>query len=132
VCARLGWGLVPGEGWRWAGLALMAGGEALRIWAIGTLGRFFTPVVRTQAGQGVVRRGPYRLLRHPSYTGTFCTLVGVGLAVGCGGGADLLLALPLPAYLYRIHVEERALLAALGAEYAAYMRATWRVVPGIW
>jgi protein-S-isoprenylcysteine O-methyltransferase Ste14 len=40
-------------------------------------------------------------------------------------------ALPLPAYLYRIHIEERALPAALGASYAAYMRRTWRLVPGL-
>jgi protein-S-isoprenylcysteine O-methyltransferase Ste14 len=40
-------------------------------------------------------------------------------------------SLQLPAYLYRIHIEERALPAALGAGYAAYMHRTWRLVPGL-
>ena len=132
VCAVAGWGALPGAGWRLAGLALLAAGQALRIWAVRTLGRFFTAVVRTEPDQAVVRRGPYRILRHPSYTGTFLTLLGWGLALGTGWGAALLVILPLPAYLYRIHVEEHALLAALGPPYAAYMRQTRRLIPGVW
>jgi protein-S-isoprenylcysteine O-methyltransferase len=104
ACALLGLGTIPGEGIR--RLALMAGGPAFRIWALRTLRRLFTAVVRTQAGQRVVRAGPYRYLRHPSYTGTFCTLIGFGFALGSWPGAILMPALPLPAYLYRIHVEE--------------------------
>lgn len=130
-CAWLGWGPV-GAAERWLGVALMAGGLIWRGWAIWTLGRFFTASVRTQDGQRVVRSGPYRWVRHPSYTGTFATLIGFGLALGTAPGALLMLLIPLPAYLYRIAVEERTLLAALGADYAAYMQATRRLLPGLW
>jgi len=132
ACALAGWGLLPGDGGRWLGLALMVGGLLLRGWAIATLGRWFTATVRLQAGQQVVRSGPYRLLRHPSYTGTFATLIGCGLALGTGLGASLLLLLPLPAYLYRMRVEECAMLAAFGIEYAAYQQTTRRILPWIW
>ncbi|HUS13974.1 MAG TPA: isoprenylcysteine carboxylmethyltransferase family protein [Chloroflexia bacterium] len=132
ACAALGLGALAGEGVRWTGVGLMAAGLAFRVWAIASLGRFFTAVVRTQGGQGVVRRGPYRVLRHPSYTGTFGTLIGFGLALGTWPGVGLLLVLPLPAYIYRMAVEERALRAALGPAYAAYMRITWRLFPGLW
>ncbi len=132
ACALAGWGLLPGDGVRWGGLALMAGGLLLRGWAIATLGRWFTATVRLQVGQRVVQSGPYRLLRHPSYTGTFATLIGCGLALGTGLGAAILLLLPLPAYLYRIGVEERALLAAFGSEYAVYQQTTRRILPWIW
>ncbi|MDQ2806083.1 MAG: isoprenylcysteine carboxylmethyltransferase family protein, partial [Chloroflexota bacterium] len=114
------------------GLALMAGGLLFRLWAIATLGRWFTATVRLQTGQRIVQSGPYRLLRHPSYTGTFATLIGFGLALGTGLGAAILVLLPLPAYLYRMRVEERALLAAFGPAYAAYQQTTWRLVPWIW
>ncbi len=132
ACVPAGWGMLPGADGRDLGLVLMAGGLILRGWAIVTLGRFFTSVVRLHSGQAVVRAGPYRWVRHPSYTGTFATLIGFGLALGTGLGAAILLLLPLPAYLYRMRVEERALLVALGPDYAAYMQTTRRLLPGIW
>jgi protein-S-isoprenylcysteine O-methyltransferase Ste14 len=36
------------------------------------------------------------------------------------------------AFLYRIHVEEAVLNEAFGAEYAAYSKATWRLIPGVY
>ncbi|MGI8589200.1 MAG: methyltransferase family protein [Chloroflexia bacterium] len=132
ACAAMGWGVAQGPGVRWAGLGLMAAGLVLRVWSLATLGRFFTSVVRTHPGHRVVRSGPYRLLRHPSYTGTFLTLLGFGLALGSWLGAALLVLLPLPAYIYRMRVEERVLLSALGPEYAEYMRGTRRMLPWLW
>ena len=49
------------------GLAAIVGGLAVRLWAIRTLGRFFTSTVMVQSGQTVVEAGPYRVLRHPSF-----------------------------------------------------------------
>ena len=66
------------------GLALMAAGLAFRAYAIRQLGRYFTPEVTVQPGQRVVERGLYRYLRHPSYTGTFITILGFGLALTNG------------------------------------------------
>ena len=72
VAARRGGDLaLPGpDGGPWrSGLAVFAAGLALRAWAVRELGRFFKFTVVVQADHQVVDTGPYRLIRHPSYTG---------------------------------------------------------------
>jgi protein-S-isoprenylcysteine O-methyltransferase Ste14 len=63
-------------------LTLIAIGIAIRQWAVVVLGRYFTTDVRVHGGQTVVETGPYRWVRHPSYTGMLITFVGIGLALG--------------------------------------------------
>ena len=113
-----------------AGIALIVGGELFRLYAIRSLGRYFTFVVALQPGQQVVDRGPYRLIRHPSYTGALVTVFGLCLAMA--NWLSLLGIVPvIPGYLYRIRVEEEALVAGLGDEYRAYQRRTKRIIPYI-
>lgn len=116
----------------WTGLGLALGGTALRAWAVTTLGRWFSLTIQVVPGQEVVDRGPYRLLRHPSYAGGELALLGVGLAAGNWLSPPLLLIPWLVAHAYRIRVEERALLTTLGEPYRAYMARTWRLVPFLW
>jgi len=111
------------------GIALMLAGLAFRFYAMSLLGRFFTYDVAVHAGQTVVEAGPYRYIRHPSYTGALITLVGLGLALGNWAALLALLACMGAAYAYRISVEEAALLAALGDPYKQYIRRTRRLVP---
>ena len=111
------------------GISLMLGGIAFRWYAMSVLGRFFTFDVAVQAGQTVVEAGPYRYIRHPSYTGALITLVGLGLALGNWAGLLALLICMGIAYAYRISIEEAALVAALGAPYEKYVRRTRRLVP---
>ena len=59
------------------GLLLAIGGVALRQVAVAALGRFFTTRVTTRADQTVVDTGPYRYVRHPSYSGMLVTVLGV-------------------------------------------------------
>lgn len=112
-----------------SGIGLMLAGVAFRWWAIATLGKFFTFDVAIQSGQKVVDSGPYRYIRHPSYTGALMTQLGIGLALGNWAGLLALMVCMAIAYSYRINVEERALLAALGEPYKQYMQRTYRLVP---
>ncbi len=112
-----------------AGIALMLAGLAFRFYAMSVLGRFFTYNVAVHAGQTVVEAGPYRYIRHPSYTGALITLVGLGLALGNWAALLAILVCTGIAYAYRISVEESALVAALGEPYKQYMRRTRRLVP---
>ena len=113
-----------------AGIALMVGGEVFRLYAIRSLGRYFTFVVALHPGQRVVESGPYRLIRHPSYTGSLVTLFGMCLAMA--NWLSLLGMIPVAlGYWYRIRVEERALVEGLGEEYRAYVRRTKRIIPYI-
>jgi protein-S-isoprenylcysteine O-methyltransferase Ste14 len=119
-------------GGRATGVALMWAGIGLRLWAIFTLGDSFRTSVEVHAGQRVIERGPYRLIRHPSYTGLMLIIAGIGVADGTWASLAVALVLPLPALLRRISVEEEVLLAALGEPYAKYRSRTKRLIPGVW
>ena len=125
---------VLGGGWApvAVGLGVLAAGVALRTWAILTLGRLFKFVVVIQEGHRVVASGPYRLLRHPSYTGALVAFLGIGIALDSWLSMLTLVVIPLLAILVRIHVEEAALTGTLGQEYRAYASRTRRLVPGLW
>jgi protein-S-isoprenylcysteine O-methyltransferase len=112
-----------------AGIALMWIGIAFRYYCMRVLGRYFTFDVAVHGGQTVVEAGPYRYLRHPSYTGAIITLVGFGLALGNWAGLLALVACGAIGYAYRIQVEEKALIGALGEPYREYMGRTRRLIP---
>lgn len=111
-----------------AGLVLALVGIAIRQYAIAKLGRFFSVRVKTQAGQTVVDTGLYRLIRHPSYSGTLLTVLGV-LLCATNWVSLACFVLALPGFAYRIRVEEAALTEAIGQPYRDYMRRTKRLVP---
>ena len=116
----------------WLGIASMLAGVALRWYAIRMLGSFFTRDVATQAGQTVVQGGPYRLIRHPAYSGTLLTLLGIGLTLGNWLALLVVLVGGVSGHLYRITIEEQVLTSALGEPYRAYMRRTHRLIPFVW
>lgn len=120
---------------RWTlgfGIAIALAGGALRDWAILSLGRYFRREVTIEPGQRIVRRGPYRVLRHPSYAGILLIFAGYGLAFGSWVGAAVALLVVFAGMLPRIRVEERALAQAFGADYTNYASSTARVLPHVW
>ncbi len=115
-----------------AGVILMAAGIFVRQWAIFTLGRYFTVDVRVHEGQRVVDGGPYRWVRHPSYSGLIMFFVGLGLAVTDWASLAIFAIVPTVGLLVRIRAEERALLAGLGDDYRSYAASRRRLLPGVW
>ena len=118
--------------YRAAGLIVMWLGLAIRMWAIAALGRAFRTTVEVDSGQAVVSSGPYRWVRHPSYSGLLMIVTGCGLAAGNWLALTVCAVLPLPALLRRIQVEEAELTAVLGDRYRAYQAQTKRLIPGLW
>jgi len=114
------------------GLIGFAIGMGLTTWAM-LVNRFFSRAVRLQPdrGQQVVTSGPYRLVRHPGYSGGLLLLLSAGFALGSWiAMAPILLMLPL--MVRRTLIEESMLANALPG-YADYMqRVRSRIVPGIW
>lgn len=110
------------------GLLLMAVGVALRWYAVRVLGAAFTVAVATRPEQDVIESGPYRWVRHPSYSGALLTILGLLL---CLTNWLALVGLVGPAigYVYRIRIEEQALVEGLGDPYRGYMRRTKRLIP---
>jgi len=115
---------------QWLGLVFMVAGSALRQWALIHLGRFFSRSVQIEAGHRVITTGPYRWIRHPAYTGMIMIYIGMIMALGTWLGALITSALVTGSLLYRIRVEEQALLTALGNEYREYIKNTWKLFPG--
>jgi protein-S-isoprenylcysteine O-methyltransferase Ste14 len=112
-----------------AGICLMLSGIALRWYSVRILGAYFTFDIAIHGGQVLIEAGPYRYIRHPSYTGALLTLLGFGMALGNWAGLAAALICLGAAYTYRIPIEEAALTAALGTPYRQYVERTWRLVP---
>jgi protein-S-isoprenylcysteine O-methyltransferase Ste14 len=116
----------------WAGLALLVAGVAVRWRAIHTLGKFFTGTVLIREDHRLLRKGLYRHVRHPAYTGTLVAHLGLGLSFSNWYSLAFGLVPYAVAAGYRIRVEERALREAFGEEYEAYARATKRLIPKVY
>lgn len=111
------------------GIAAILLGVALRWYAIWTLGRYFTRDVAVSPDQQIVQHGPYRYIRHPAYSGSLLTVVGVGLALLNWASLIMLVVCTFIGYLYRVRVEEQALCQTIGQPYRDYMRRTRRFIP---
>jgi protein-S-isoprenylcysteine O-methyltransferase Ste14 len=114
------------------GLTLWLLGLAFTVWAYRSLGRFFSLDVQMQNDHRVVDTGPYRLLRHPGYAGFSLGLLGLGVALQSWVSVLVLLLATIAALAYRVHIEEKFLVAELGDEYVQYMARTRRLVPYVW
>jgi len=113
-------------------LLLLVGGLVIRWTAILTLGRFFTTSVAIHEDHRLVRTGLFRLVRHPSYSGLLLLFLGMALSFGNWLSFAVIVVPFLAALLYRIQVEESALVEALGQDYVEYRRSTKRLLPGIY
>ena len=115
-----------------AAIGLFVAGLILRWWAIVTLGRFFTVDVVVEKDHELVQRGPFRWVRHPSYTGVLVAFVGWAMTLGNWIAMAVVLVPIFVAFVRRMNVEEEALRGALGERYADYMKRTKRLVPGLY
>ncbi len=114
------------------GIALTWLGVLLYAWAVRTLGTSFRTSVTLLDGQRLITRGPYRVLRHPAYTGGILIYAGIGLAIGNWLSFAAMTLLVAIGYAVRILVEEKALRERFGAEFDANRKRTWAVIPLVW
>jgi protein-S-isoprenylcysteine O-methyltransferase Ste14 len=111
------------------GTCMLLGGGILRRVCFRVLGKYFTVAVIVNSDQPVIEHGPYRLVRHPSYTAYFMILLGIGIALGNWLSVVILFAVPCFVYARRVQAEEKALLETIGEPYRAYMSRTKRFIP---
>lgn len=116
----------------WAGLILLWCGVSLRAWSFHTLGRYFTFTVQTSDDQPVITDGPYRFVRHPSYTAILIAVVGIGVLINNWAALAVLTGAVAGGLAFRIRIEERALGEALGERYGQYAATHKRLVPYVW
>jgi protein-S-isoprenylcysteine O-methyltransferase Ste14 len=96
-----------------------------------TLGSFYTRTLRTTQDQHVVDTGPYRMIRHPGYTGALLVWIGLALASRSVPAIILVTGLMGRAYQRRITAEENLLQRAL-PECDHYSRRTKKLLPLTW
>lgn len=113
-------------------LAIALFGLVFRSWAYLTLGKFFTMHLETQDNHQLIENGPYRYLRHPSYTGAFLTYVFTPLFLTSYYSAVLSAVLLFWAFHRRITLEEKMLTSHMGDTYAQFCSKRARLLPVIW
>jgi protein-S-isoprenylcysteine O-methyltransferase Ste14 len=116
----------------WIGLVLFWAGICLRVWSFRTLGRYFTVTVQTSGDQPVITKGPYRVIRHPSYAGLLLVIMAAGLFIGNWWSLGCLTVATAGGLVFRIRVEERALMQDVGDRYRSYAATHKRLVPFVW
>lgn len=114
------------------GLVMVWIGLAVRVWAVATLGGSFSTFVEVGVDQAVVTRGPYRWVRHPSYSGLLLIALGFGLGFGNWLSLVSCAVIPVLGLLPRIAVEESEMTRVLGERYRSYQTMTYRLIPGLW
>lgn len=113
------------------GYSLMLAGMLFAGWARVFLGGNWSSSVTLKQNHTLVRSGPYRIVRHPIYTGLLVALLGTAIAVGeVRGFAGLLLA--AIAWKIKSMTEEAFMLQQFGEQYTRYRREVKALVPYLW
>jgi protein-S-isoprenylcysteine O-methyltransferase Ste14 len=112
------------------GAVTVAAGLGFAAWARVHLGQYWSGTITLKAGHRLIRTGPYALARHPIYTGFVSAIAGSAVALGEWRGL-MAIALVVVAYLRKIQMEERWLIAEFGEEYARYQREVKALMPFI-
>ncbi len=127
-------GSLPGPSWVWVGAGLLVAwaGIVLRGWSLLTMGTEFRRTLVEGSDRRLVTGGPFRFVRHPSYTGVLLALGGIGLALDDCVALLALAILPPIGFVIRIRAEEPQLRQTFGAAYEVYAEGKARLEPGIW
>ena len=123
--------LLPRAGWVfWTGAVLTAAGLLFTVWARLHLGSNWSGIVTIKKEHELVETGPYRIVRHPIYTGLLLAFAGSAVARG-DVRAVLALAIAFAALWRKLKLEERWLGEEFGDAYEAYRRRVAALVPFI-
>lgn len=112
----------------WVGVVLTLGGMLFGLWARLTIGRNWSGTVTLKQGHELITRGPYRLVRHPIYTGLLLAIFGTDLAIAQVRAALAFLMI-LVALAVKWRLEERWMHEQFGQAYADYAQRTPAIVP---
>ena len=115
-----------------AGGFLLLTGTVFRLYAIYILGKYFSATVQIKDGHRIITAGPYKLLRHPSYTGAYIAMLGSAVFIHSVIGILVFGIGMLLIYHLRIKTEEKTLIQNFGKEYLDYSQRTWKMFPFVW
>jgi protein-S-isoprenylcysteine O-methyltransferase Ste14 len=114
------------------GLILITIGILIRAIAIIILNKYFTVDVAIVSDHKLIKSGMYKYVRHPSYTGSLLSFVGLGIFWSNWISMILIILPVFAAFSYRIKVEEEVLIKNFGEEYISYSYKTKKLLPKIY
>lgn len=100
-----------------------------RLWAVRTLGRYYSPYIEIRKDHPLIIEGPYRLIRHPLYLGVVLELIGFVLIPNSYYALLLAIFLYIPILLVRMTHEETAMIEKFGSEYLHYKKEVNALLP---
>lgn len=112
----------------WSGAAVCAAGVAGAIWARSTLGKNWSSEVLFRQGHELIERGPYRLVRHPIYTGILLMCLGTAIAED-NAGAYLGVLFFFCGIWLKLRQEEALMARHFPEEYPAYKKRVKALIP---
>ena len=118
--------------WIMLGASLLIAGTLFRLYSIKILGKYFSASVEIKDKHRIVSTGPFKLLRHPSYTGAYTAMLGSAIFLHSLTGLVILGIGMLFVYHLRIKAEEKTLIRHFKEEYLNYARDTWKMFPYLW
>ncbi|CAN5664720.1 hypothetical protein BH11BAC1_BH11BAC1_00120 [soil metagenome] len=119
-------------GWTIIGASLLIVGTFFRLYAIHVLGKYFSSTVQIKEEHKVISIGPYKYLRHPSYTGAYIAMVGSAVFLHSIIGILIFGIGMLFVYRLRINTEEETLTNQFKQEYLNYSKHTYKMFPLVW
>jgi protein-S-isoprenylcysteine O-methyltransferase Ste14 len=113
------------------GLLLIILGVFIRRIAILTLQRQFTVNVVIVKNHQIIDSGIYKHIRHPAYLGSLFSFLGLGISYQNWISLIVVFLPILISFLYRLRIEEQALIEHFNGDYLLYQKATKRLIPKI-
>jgi protein-S-isoprenylcysteine O-methyltransferase Ste14 len=110
------------------GVALLAAGLGLAVWARVYLGRNWSGTVSVKEGHELIRTGPYAYVRHPIYTGLLAAVLGTAIATGTVGAALGFLII-LIGLVRKSRIEEVFMRETFPDEYPRYSAEVPALIP---
>jgi protein-S-isoprenylcysteine O-methyltransferase Ste14 len=105
-------------------------GIFFRSWAIRTLGKYYSHIVRKIAGHKIINTGPYKFLRHPAYSGMITAHIGIMIFYFNYITFLIFLFLLIPSIMVRIIIEEKTLFKI--KYYSKSFNNKKRIIPYLW
>jgi len=131
---NLNWTVLNQDFWllRTLGILFSVSGLIIRFISRRQLGKSYSAHIESSPDHILVKDGIYSWLRHPAYLGLGLLFLGIPFCLGSWGGALVAGLMGLPSLVYRIKIEEQALLEWFGNAYKQYSQETWRMIPYLW
>ncbi|MFZ0010312.1 MAG: isoprenylcysteine carboxylmethyltransferase family protein [Halobacteriota archaeon] len=111
------------------GVILLVAATLFTLWSRLVLGTMWSSAAAVKSDHQLRTDGPYRVTRHPIYTGTLGMLAGTTLVFV---GAWPVLLICLVTFLLKISNEEQLMAEQFGEQYAAYKNQVPQLVPGLY